>query len=65
MNPDKGHIVFTRWPVLNLGYLVTRAGYDLDRKSFKRMRWRLLRLSRGSLAKLERTLAGWRGAVLF
>ncbi len=65
LNQRKGHIRSTGLPQTYLGHRITRQGFDLGPKAWRRFRRRLPRLRGVGVSELERRLASWRGAITF
>ncbi len=65
LNQRKGHIRSTTLPQTYLGHRITRQGYDLGPKAWRRFRKRLPRLRAAKPRDLEQRLASWRGAITF
>jgi hypothetical protein len=65
LNPVHREIVPTSAPALFLGYRITRAGIAPSRKLRRRLKRRLARAVAGGEEALHRTLASYRGLLLF
>jgi RNA-directed DNA polymerase len=65
LNPKRGHVVPGREPVVFLGYRVSPAGTAPSRKLRRRMARRLRHAARKGPDALRRTLASYRGLLLF
>ncbi len=65
LNPKRWHVAPAREPVVFLGYRVSPAGIGPSRKLRRRMASRLRHAARRGPDALERTLASYRGLLLF
>lgn len=65
LNQRKGHIRSTALPQTYLGYRITRQGFDLGPKAWRRFRRRLRQLRGMKPWEIERRLGAWRGAITF
>jgi hypothetical protein len=65
LNHRKGHIRSTALPQTYLGHRVTRCGFDLGPKAWRRFRRRVRKLHGLRPDEIERRTASWRGAFTF
>jgi hypothetical protein len=65
LNPRTGAILPTRAPAVFLGYHITRAGIAPSRKLRRRLEHRLAHAAAQGEAAFYRTLASYRGLLLF
>ncbi len=65
LNRRKGHIRSTALPQTYLGHRITRRGYDLGPKAWRRFRRRSRQLRGARYWEVEQRLASWRGAITF